>query len=170
MYKVNKFNCGGNEMSKTMNYTADQIKTLEGVEAIRQMPGMYVGSVTTDGLHHILKEIISNSIDEYINGSGDTIEVVLKKDGWVSVKDNARGIPIGIHSSGCSVLQAVFGIVNTGGKYTKDGENGYNTSGGQHGVGAKATNALSDYLIASTTRELRTCSWSVFLQFAVDIP
>lgn len=140
-------------MSKTMNYTADQIKTLEGLEAIRQMPGMYVGSVTTDGLHHILKEIISNSIDEYINGSGDTIEVVLKKDGWVSVKDNARGIPIGIHSSGCSVLQAVFGIVNTGGKYTKDGENGYNTSGGQHGVGAKATNALSDYLIASTTRE-----------------
>ena len=81
MYKVNKFNYGGNEMSKTMNYTADQIKTLEGLEAIRQMPGMYVGSVTTDGLHHILKEIISNSIDEYINGSGDTIEVVLKKDG-----------------------------------------------------------------------------------------
>lgn len=140
-------------MSKTMKYTADQIKTLEGLEAIRQMPGMYVGSVTADGLHHILKEIISNSIDEYINGSGDTISVALKKDGWVTVSDNARGIPIGVHSSGCSVLQAVFGIVNTGGKYTKDGENGYNTSGGQHGVGAKATNALSDYLIASTTRE-----------------
>lgn len=140
-------------MSKVLEYNAAQIKTLEGLEAIRQMPGMYVGSVTSMGLHHILKEIISNSIDEYINGSGNKITIALKKDGWVTVSDNARGIPIGVHSSGCSVLQAVFGIVNTGGKYTKDGENGYNTSGGQHGVGAKATNALSDYLIASTVRD-----------------
>ena len=140
-------------MTKKMNYTADQIRTLEGLEAIRQMPGMYVGSVTTDGLHHILKEVVSNSIDEYINGSGNKIRVELKKDGWVFVSDNARGVPIGIHASGCSTLQAVFGIMNTGGKYTKDGKNGYNTSGGQHGVGAKATNALSDYLIATTTRE-----------------
>lgn len=140
-------------MTKKMKYTADQIKTLKGLEAIRQMPGMYVGSVTSAGLHHILKEIVSNSIDEYVNGSGDTIKVILKKDNWVTVQDNARGVPNGKHESGCSILQAIFGIMNTGGKYTKDGESGYNTSGGQHGIGAKATNALSEFLMATSVRD-----------------
>lgn len=133
-------------------YKAENIQTLEGMKHVREYPGMYIGSVTIDGLHHILKEIVSNSIDEYINGSGDNIKITFLDNG-VLVEDNAMGIPHGKHDSGCSILQAVFGIMNTGGKYTKDGESGYNTSGGQHGVGAKATNALSSMMLVISKRD-----------------
>lgn len=134
------------------DYNASTVKTLEPLEHMRQYPGMYIGSKDADGLHHLVKEIISNSIDEYLNGAGDTIIVQLNKDGSIYIEDNGRGIPHGKHESGCSVLQACFGIANTGGKFDNaTGETGYNTSGGEHGTGAKAVNALSTKLIVTTS-------------------
>ena len=137
-----------------VNYQADNIKTLDYFEHIRQYPGMYIGSKDLKGLHHCAKEIVSNSIDEYLNGAGDTITVILQKDGGLLIKDNARGIPHGVHESGCSILQACYGIANTGGKFNNaTGESGYNTSGGEHGTGGKAVNALSTKMIVTTARE-----------------
>ena len=134
------------------NYNASTVKTLEPLEHMRQYPGMYIGSKDADGLHHLVKEIISNSIDEYLNGAGNTIIVQLNKDGSIYIEDNGRGIPHGRHKSGCSVLQACFGIANTGGKFDNaTGETGYNTSGGEHGTGAKAVNALSTKLVVTTS-------------------
>ena len=136
------------------NYQAESIKTLDYFEHIRQYPGMYIGSKDIQGLHHCVKEIISNSIDEYLNGAGDTITIKIQKDGGIYVKDNGRGIPHGKHSSGCSILQACYGIANTGGKFDNaTGQTGYNTSGGEHGTGGKAVNALSKKMIVSTSRE-----------------
>lgn len=136
------------------NYSAASIKTLDYFEHIRQYPGMYIGSKDIKGLHHCAKEIISNSIDEYLNGAGDTITIKLQKDGGLYIKDNGRGIPHGKHESGCSLLQACYGIANTGGKFDNaTGETGYNTSGGEHGTGGKAVNALSKKMIVSTSRE-----------------
>ena len=137
-----------------VNYQADNIKTLDYFEHIRQYPGMYIGSKDLKGLHHCAKEIVSNSIDEYLNGAGDTIIVILRKDGGLFIKDNARGIPHGTHESGCSILQACYGIANTGGKFNNaTGESGYNTSGGEHGTGGKAVNALSTKMVVTTARE-----------------
>ena len=134
------------------DYNASTVKTLAPLEHMRQYPGMYIGSKDTDGLHHLVKEIISNSIDEYLNGAGNQIIVQLNKDGSIYIEDNGRGIPHGKHESGCSVLQACFGIANTGGKFDNaTGETGYNTSGGEHGTGAKAVNALSTKLIVTTS-------------------
>jgi DNA gyrase/topoisomerase IV subunit B len=136
------------------NYQAESIKTLDYFEHIRQYPGMYIGSKDIQGLHHCIKEIISNSIDEYLNGAGDTIIVKLQQDGGIYIKDNGRGIPHGKHSSGCSILQACYGIANTGGKFDNaTGQTGYNTSGGEHGTGGKAVNALSKKMIVTTSRE-----------------
>ena len=136
------------------NYSAKSIKTLDYFEHIRQYPGMYIGSKDLKGLHHCIKEIISNAIDEYLNGAGDTIIVKLLKNNGVYIKDNGRGIPHGIHESGCSTLQACFGIANTGGKFDNaTGQTGYNTSGGEHGTGGKAVNALSTKMIVTTARE-----------------
>lgn len=135
------------------NYTAKDVITLSGIEHIRHRPSMYIGSIESAGLHHILLEIISNSVDEYLNGGATHIHVELTKDGGIIVKDNGRGIPIGKHESGCSVLEAVFGITNTGAKYDNEGKSGYNSSGGTNGIGAKATNALSKYFKAITYRD-----------------
>lgn len=99
---------------KQTNYTADSIKTLDGIEHLRLRPGMYIGSTTEDGLHHVLLEIVSNSIDEYLNGSGDKITIKLLEDGSVMVQDNARGIPHGKMPNGNPVLQEIFGKMNTG--------------------------------------------------------
>lgn len=135
-------------------YTSNTIQTLSYFDHIRQYPGMYIGSKDSHGLHHCAKEIISNSIDEYLNGACNKIEITLTKDGGFKVKDNGRGIPHGKHESGCSTLQACFGIANTGGKFNNaTGDTGYNTSGGEHGTGCKAVNALSKKLIASTARD-----------------
>lgn len=136
------------------DYKAESIKTLDYFEHIRQYPGMYIGSKDLKGLHHCAKEIISNSIDEYLNGAGNTIIIRLQKDGGLYIKDNGRGIPHGKHESGCSILQACYGIANTGGKFNNaTGETGYNTSGGEHGTGGKAVNALSKKMIVTTSRE-----------------
>lgn len=136
------------------NYQADNIKSLDYFEHIRKYPGMYIGSKDAKGLLHCVKEIISNSIDEYLNGAGNQIKVIILPNNGIRIEDNGRGIPHGKHSSGCSVLQACFGIANTGGKFDNaTGESGYNTSGGEHGTGGKAVNALSRSMIVKTRRD-----------------
>lgn len=115
---------------------------------------MYIGSKDAKGLLHCVKEILSNSIDEYLNGAGSTITVEILKNNGIRITDDGRGIPHGKHSSGCSTLQACFGIANTGGKFDNaTGQTGYNTSGGEHGTGGKAVNALSKKMIVTTSRE-----------------
>ena len=136
------------------NYQAENIKSLDYFEHIRKYPGMYIGSKNEQGLLHCVKEIISNSIDEFLNGAGTIIKVELLKNDGIRISDNGRGIPHGKHSSGCSILHACFGIANTGGKFDNaTGESGYNTSGGEHGLGGKAVNALSKKMIVTTSRE-----------------
>lgn len=138
----------------TNNYKATDIKSLDYFEHIRKYPGMYIGSKDAKGLLHCVKEILSNSIDEYLNGAGSTIIVELLKNNGIRITDDGRGIPHGKHSSGCSTLQACFGIANTGGKFDNaTGQTGYNTSGGEHGTGGKAVNALSKKMIVTTSRE-----------------
>lgn len=138
----------------TSNYKATDIKSLDYFEHIRKYPGMYIGSKDAKGLLHCVKEILSNSIDEYLNGAGSTVIVELLKNNGIRITDNGRGIPHGKHSSGCSILQACFGIANTGGKFDNaTGQTGYNTSGGEHGTGGKAVNALSKRMIVTTSRE-----------------
>lgn len=138
----------------TNNYKATDIKSLDYFEHIRKYPGMYIGSKDAKGLLHCVKEILSNSIDEYLNGAGSTVTVELLKNNGIRITDDGRGIPHGKHSSGCSILQACFGIANTGGKFDNaTGQTGYNTSGGEHGTGGKAVNALSKKMIVTTSRE-----------------
>lgn len=138
----------------TSNYKAADIKSLDYFEHIRKYPGMYIGSKDAKGLLHCVKEILSNSIDEYLNGAGSTVTVELLKNNGIRITDDGRGIPHGKHSSGCSILQACFGIANTGGKFDNaTGQTGYNTSGGEHGTGGKAVNALSKKMIVTTSRE-----------------
>lgn len=136
------------------NYNATDIKSLDYFEHIRKYPGMYIGSKDAKGLLHCVKEILSNSIDEYLNGAGSTITVELLKGNGIRITDDGRGIPHGQHQSGCSTLQACFGIANTGGKFDNaTGQTGYNTSGGEHGTGGKAVNALSRKMVVTASRE-----------------
>lgn len=133
-------------------YEKNDIVTLAGIDAIRLRPGMYIGSVDLDGVKHIILEIISNAIDEYLNGSCDSCKIHISEDGVVTISDNGRGIPFGKREDGTETLEAIFTTLHTGAKFNTKGESGYNTSGGMNGVGAKATNALSEFFIATSIR------------------
>ena len=161
---------------KNGEYGADQIQILEGLEAVRKRPGMYIGSTSEKGLHHLVYEIVDNAVDESLAGFCDTIIVTLNKDGSVTVEDNGRGIPVGInkkkgvssvevvftilhgrgipvginHKAGIPAVEVVFTILHAGGKF---GGGGYKVSGGLHGVGSSVVNALSDWLEVTVCKE-----------------
>ncbi|GAK40081.1 DNA topoisomerase IV subunit B [Paenibacillus urinalis] len=138
------------DVSRNTGYGADDIQVLEGLVAVRKRPGMYIGSTSSSGLHHLVWEIVDNAVDEHLAKYCDKIEITLHKDASVTVQDNGRGIPTGMHKTGIPTPQVVYTILHAGGKF---GGGGYKKSGGLHGVGASVTNALSEFLEVEIYRE-----------------
>ena len=150
-----------------VKYDESSIKILEGLEAVRKRPGMYIGSTDKRGLHHLIWEIVDNSIDEVINGYGNKIKIILHKDHSVSIEDEGRGVPVGMHSSGMSTPEVIYTVLHAGGKFETSG---YKVSGGLHGVGASVVNALSKWMEVTIKRD----GYEHFIRFKnggkLDIP
>ncbi len=144
--------CKVNAMTK---YDESSIKILEGLEAVRKRPGMYIGSTDKRGMHHLVWEIVDNAMDEIINGYGDTIKINLHKDGSITILDNGRGVPIGMHASGKSTPEVIYTILHAGGKFESGG---YKVSGGLHGVGASVVNALAQFMDVTIYKEGKICN------------
>ena len=137
-------------MAKNNTYDADSITVLEGLEAVRKRPGMYIGSVSTKGLNHLIYEIVDNAVDEHLAGFCTEIHVTLEKDGSATISDNGRGVPVGMHAKGVSAERIVYTTLHAGGKFD---DSAYKTSGGLHGVGSSVLNALSAYMDVQVSRD-----------------
>ena len=137
-------------MAAKNTYDADSIAVLEGLEAVRKRPGMYIGSVSTKGLNHLIYEIVDNSVDEHLAGFCSEIHVTLEKDGSATVSDNGRGVPVDMHQKGVSAARLVYTTLHAGGKFD---DSAYKTSGGLHGVGSSVVNALSSYMDVKICRD-----------------
>ena len=137
-------------MGNQNTYDADSISVLEGLEAVRKRPGMYIGSVSTKGLNHLIYEIVDNAVDEHLAGFCSKIDVTLEKDGSATIADNGRGVPVDMHQKGVSAARLVYTTLHAGGKFD---DSAYKTSGGLHGVGSSVVNALSVYMDVKISRD-----------------